>query len=180
MSTQQGQTTWLVCPAQLARTDMHGREVQTSWPAARAHFPSAAKLSSQPSCKTHAASTSSHTQAAHLTCNRMCQDPNKPAYLRNDKNEFLNYTDDWYVLGFKPDKYVVIYYKGNNDAWKGYGGVTVYTRDWRMNNDYTEDISKAMDKVGAGAAACSQSRVAAMCHALQHAHSLLFGILHQF
>ena len=22
-------------------------------------------------------------------------DPNKPAYLRNDDNEFLNYTDDW-------------------------------------------------------------------------------------
>ena len=24
-----------------------------------------------------------------------CQDPDKPAYLRNDHNEFLNYTDDW-------------------------------------------------------------------------------------
>ena len=89
-----------------------------------------------------------------------CQDPNKLAYLRNDKNEFLNYTDDWYVLGFKPDKYAVIYYKGNNDAWKGYGGVTVYTRDRRMNNAYIEDISKAMDKVGAVGVA----RPLAACH----------------
>ena len=51
-----------------------------------------------------------------------------PAYLRNDGNKYLNYTDDWYVLAQKPDEYVVIYYRGNNDAWKGYGGATVYTR----------------------------------------------------
>ena len=53
----------------------------------------------------------------------------------------LSYTDDWrvlraciaaaffyvcadtvpvrYILGFKPDDYAVIYYRGNNDAWKG-------------------------------------------------------------
>ncbi len=51
-----------------------------------------------------------------------------PAYLRNDNNKYLNYTDDWYILASKPDEYVVIYYRGNNDAWKGYGGATVYTR----------------------------------------------------
>lgn len=51
-----------------------------------------------------------------------------PAYLRNDGNKYLNYTDDWYVLAQKPDEYAVIYYRGNNDAWKGYGGATVYTR----------------------------------------------------
>ena len=33
-----------------------------------------------------------------------------------------------YVLASKPDEYVFIYYLGNNDAWKGYGGATVYTR----------------------------------------------------
>ena len=52
-----------------------------------------------------------------------------PAYLRNDGNKYLNYTDDWYVL--KPRNRMstlVIYYRGNNDAWKGYGGATVYTR----------------------------------------------------
>ena len=51
-----------------------------------------------------------------------------PAYLRNDGNKYLNYTDDWYILAQKPDEYAVIYYRGNNDAWKGYGGATVYTR----------------------------------------------------
>ena len=62
----------------------------------------------------------------------MLQDPNKPGYLRNDNNDFLNYTDDWYILGFKPDAYAVIYYRGNNDAWQGYGGLTVYTRWGRV------------------------------------------------
>ena len=56
------------------------------------------------------------------------QNKDRPGYLRNDGNDFLNYTDDWYILGWKPDAYAVIYYKGNNDAWKGYGGATVYTR----------------------------------------------------
>ena len=56
------------------------------------------------------------------------QNEERPGYLRNDGNDFLNYTDDWYILGWKPDAYAVIYYKGNNDAWKGYGGATVYTR----------------------------------------------------
>lgn len=56
------------------------------------------------------------------------QDNIKPAVLRNRGNEYLNYEDDWYVLAFKPDKYALIYYKGNNDAWRGYGGATVYTK----------------------------------------------------
>jgi len=52
----------------------------------------------------------------------------KPAVLRNRGNEYLHYEDDWYILAFKPDKYALIYYKGNNDAWQGYGGATVYTK----------------------------------------------------
>ena len=56
------------------------------------------------------------------------QNEERHGYLRNDGNDFLSYTDDWYILGWKPDAYAVIYYKGNNDAWKGYGGATVYTR----------------------------------------------------
>ena len=56
------------------------------------------------------------------------QDSVKPAVLRNRGNEYLHYEDDWYILGFKPDKYALIYYKGNNDAWQGYGGATVYTK----------------------------------------------------
>ena len=33
-----------------------------------------------------------------------------------------------YVIAYKPDEYAFIYYRGNNDAWSGYGGATVYTR----------------------------------------------------
>lgn len=33
-----------------------------------------------------------------------------------------------YILAYKPDDYVFIYYRGQNDAWVGYGGATVYTR----------------------------------------------------
>ena len=58
----------------------------------------------------------------------LVQEEGKPGHLHNGDNEFLNYTDDWYVLDFKPDQYAVIYYRGNNDAWAGYGGLTVYTR----------------------------------------------------
>ena len=46
----------------------------------------------------------------------------------NHDNDYLNYQDDWYILASKPNEYVLIYYKGNNDAWQGYGGATVYTR----------------------------------------------------
>eukprot|EP00879_Flechtneria_rotunda_P033880 GHRR01037742.1.p1 GENE.GHRR01037742.1~~GHRR01037742.1.p1 ORF type:complete len:110 (-),score=33.00 GHRR01037742.1:514-843(-) len=56
------------------------------------------------------------------------QDPEKPALLYNHDNEYLHYQDDWYILAYKPDTYVVIYYKGSNDAWDGYGGAVVYTK----------------------------------------------------
>lgn len=56
------------------------------------------------------------------------QDPEKPAVLYNHDNEYLHYQDDWYIIASKPDSYVVVYYKGTNDAWDGYGGAVVYTR----------------------------------------------------
>ena len=56
------------------------------------------------------------------------QSQENPALLWNHGNEYLNYEDDWYILASKPNEYVLIYYKGGNDAWKGYGGSTVYTR----------------------------------------------------
>ncbi len=51
-----------------------------------------------------------------------------PAVLYNGGNEYLHYEDTWYILSSKPDEYVLVYYVGNNDAWKGYGGGTVYSR----------------------------------------------------
>eukprot|EP00887_Chlorella_sp_A99_P004962 scaffold4.g4962.t1 len=62
------------------------------------------------------------------TMQRFVQVPSNPALLLNHDNEFLHYQDDWYILASKPDEYVFIYYRGQNDAWKGYGGATVYTR----------------------------------------------------
>ena len=51
-----------------------------------------------------------------------------PAILYNGNNEYLHYEDTWYILDSKPDEYVVIFYIGNNDAWQGYGGATIYSR----------------------------------------------------
>lgn len=48
--------------------------------------------------------------------------------LNHDNVEPLHYEDDWFIVAADPDKYIFVYYKGNNDAWKGYGGSTVYTR----------------------------------------------------
>ena len=69
-----------------------------------------------------------HSDLTGLNLVMRMQNEERLGYLRNDGNDFLNYTDDWYILGWKEDAYAVIYYKGNNDAWKGYGGATVYTR----------------------------------------------------
>lgn len=63
-----------------------------------------------------------------LLAQRFKQDPQKPAVLYNHDNEYLHYKDDWYIIASKPDSYVVVYYKGSNDAWDGYGGAVVYTR----------------------------------------------------
>ena len=62
-----------------------------------------------------------------LTLSSALQQEN-PAILYNGNNEYLHYEDTWYILDSKPDEYVVIFYIGNNDAWKGYGGATIYSR----------------------------------------------------
>jgi violaxanthin de-epoxidase len=41
----------------------------------------------------------------------------------------VHYKDDWYVIDSEPDDFVLVYYKGSNDAWDGYGGSFLYTRD---------------------------------------------------
>uniref|UniRef100_A0A7S4WHS9 VDE lipocalin domain-containing protein n=1 Tax=Alexandrium monilatum TaxID=311494 RepID=A0A7S4WHS9_9DINO len=56
-----------------------------------------------------------------------------PGVLENHNNEYLHYQDDWYILdhGFEDDPelgFVLVYYRGQNDAWAGYGGGTLYTR----------------------------------------------------
>lgn len=38
--------------------------------------------------------------------------------------------DDWYVLDSEPNSFVLVVYRGSNDAWDGYGGGTLYTKVW--------------------------------------------------
>jgi len=58
------------------------------------------------------------------------------------------YEDDWYILASKPDDYVFIYYKGNNDAWKGYGGATVYTRTRALDPGLIPELQAAAERAG--------------------------------
>ncbi|KAG5186543.1 violaxanthin de-epoxidase chloroplast precursor [Tribonema minus] len=63
------------------------------------------------------------------TVQRFIQDKDNPALLLNHDNEYLHYQDDWYILDAVPDSHVLVYYRGQNDAWTGYGGAVLYTRD---------------------------------------------------
>lgn len=51
-------------------------------------------------------------------------------------------------MSWKPDEYAFIYYKGNNDAWVGYGGATVYTRAAEFPKEYEPEMRKAAEAVG--------------------------------
>lgn len=60
------------------------------------------------------------------TVQRFVQNDKMPGLLRNGNNEYLHYEDDWYILDAQPgegdDAFVLVYYRGRNDAWDGYGG----------------------------------------------------------
>lgn len=75
------------------------------------------------------------------------QDKEQPGILYNHDNEFLHYQDDWYILGYEQDKYFVVYYRGTNDAWDGYGGAVVYTRSPTLPKEYIPAIKKALEPV---------------------------------
>lgn len=82
------------------------------------------------------------------TVQEFIQDEKNPAILYNHDNEFLHYQDDWYVLAHRPQKYVVVYYRGSNDAWDGYGGAVVYSRDAAFPKEYTDEVDASLRKVG--------------------------------
>jgi violaxanthin de-epoxidase len=86
------------------------------------------------------------------TMQRFVQDEKNPALLYNHDNEYLHYQDDWYILGSKfenaDDDYVFIYYKGENDAWKGYGGATVYTRSSVLPESIIPTLKVAAERAG--------------------------------
>ena len=76
------------------------------------------------------------------------QDPNEGAILYNHDNEYLHYQDDWYVLAFKEEEYVLVYYRGSNDAWDGYGGAVLYSRSKTVPQRAVPEIRAALSKVG--------------------------------
>jgi len=82
------------------------------------------------------------------------QDEKWSAHLINHDNEYLHYKDDWYVLDYEPDDnsagippFALIYYRGSNDAWDGYGGAVVYTRDSKLPESLRPRLREAVKKV---------------------------------
>jgi violaxanthin de-epoxidase len=83
------------------------------------------------------------------------QDPKQPGHLINHDNEFLHYKDDWYIVDFEYDDnkkgvppFAFVYYRGSNDAWDGYGGVFVYTREPKLPESLIPRMRIAAQKVG--------------------------------
>ncbi|KAF6166356.1 hypothetical protein GIB67_034907 [Kingdonia uniflora] len=83
---------------------------------------------------------------------KFVQDSLRPGILYNHDNEFLHYQDDWYILSSKienkPDDYVFVYYRGKNDAWDGYGGAFVYTRNNVLPESIVPELERATKNVG--------------------------------
>ena len=83
------------------------------------------------------------------------QDPEQPAHLINHDNEYLHYKDDWWIIDYEYDDnptntppFAFVYYRGSNDAWDGYGGVVVYTRDAALPKSIVPRLRVAAQKVG--------------------------------
>ena len=85
---------------------------------------------------------------------RFVQDPKNPAHLVNHDNDYLHYEDDWYIVDYAEDNnkegvppFAFVYYIGNNDAWKGYGGAVVYTRDAKLPESLKPRLREAAKKI---------------------------------
>lgn len=81
------------------------------------------------------------------TVQKFIQDPENPAHLYNHDNEYLHYKDDWYIIDYEPDDFFLVYYRGSNDAWDGYGGAFLYTRDSTVRQDLIPRLEKAVDSM---------------------------------
>jgi len=82
------------------------------------------------------------------------QDPNIPGKLHNGDNDYLHYQDDWYIIDYAADDnkegtppFAFVYYRGENDAWVGYGGAVVYTRDAKLPESLKPRLREAAKKV---------------------------------
>jgi len=85
---------------------------------------------------------------------RFVQDPKQPGHLINHDNEYLHYEDDWYIIDYADDDnkegvppFAFVYYRGANDAWVGYGGAVVYTRDSKLPQELIPRLRDAASKV---------------------------------
>ncbi len=82
---------------------------------------------------------------------RFIQDSKNPAHLVNHDNEYLHYKDDWYIIDYDDDKdkgFVLVYYRGSNDAWDGYGGAFLYTREPTVRPELKPRLEAAVEKMG--------------------------------
>ena len=75
-------------------------------------------------------------------------DATRPGILYNHDNEFLHYEDDWYIIAQREGEYVAVYYRGNNDAWDGYGGAVVYSKNPVLDKKWFPELDAAFQKVG--------------------------------
>jgi len=81
------------------------------------------------------------------------QDKRLGGHMMNYDNEYLHYKDDWWIIDYEPDggkepPFVFVYYRGSNDAWDGYGGAFVYTRDSKFPESLRPRMEAAARKVG--------------------------------
>lgn len=83
------------------------------------------------------------------------QDPKQPGHLINHDNEYLHYKDDWYIIDYEYDDnesgtppFALVYYRGSNDAWDGYGGAIVYTRDAKLPDSLIPRLRESAKKIG--------------------------------
>lgn len=87
------------------------------------------------------------------TVQRFEQDKTRPGILYNHNNEYLHYEDDWYILDHadeadKDNGFVLVYYRGRNDAWDGYGGAVLYTRAKTYPDSIVQRVTEACKKAG--------------------------------
>jgi len=87
------------------------------------------------------------------TVQRFIQKPGMPGLLENHDNEYLHYQDDWYILdadatGPDDKAFVLVYYRGSNDAWDGYGGAVLYTRSPTVPKSIEQRLRAACEAAG--------------------------------
>jgi violaxanthin de-epoxidase len=82
------------------------------------------------------------------TVQQFVQDKQNPALLLNHGNEYLHYQDDWYILDAEPNSHVLVYYRGQNDAWVGYGGAVLYTKDKTYSDALVPRLEAACARAG--------------------------------